>query len=106
MNKRWQRIVLIAALTAAGITAPTLVGELGMAILALFVLYPLLSFGLGLLTDGSPGQIALCALLLVLETAALFLVFYNESAFVYVPFYAGFFAAGGILAGRRRRRLP
>ena len=99
-----KRTLLIALLAAAGITAPSLTGELGLAILALFVLYPLLAFGLGLLTEGTVAHVALCAGLVALEFAGLFLVFYNDSAFVYIPFYAGLFVAGGMGAAKRRRR--
>lgn len=73
---------------------------LGITLVLLFVIYPLLSFMLGILTENMKILAWINAIILTVLYLGLLSLFYNYTACYYIPFYLVFYFIGLML--RRR----
>ncbi|KLU62932.1 hypothetical protein CEB3_c06840 [Peptococcaceae bacterium CEB3] len=78
---------------------------LGVTLLLLFVICPLLSFLLGMLTEKSRILAWINAILLTILYLGLFTYFYNYTTYFYIPFYLMFYVIGLILRRISLRRI-
>ena len=78
--------------------------EVGIMIMLLFVVYPLLSILIGILTYKLKINAWVNAVITTIVFWGLFSVYYNDSAYAYVPFYLMLFFIGLILTKKLSKK--